>query len=49
VAKNDNDTDVRKARKTQIQRDEAIGYAWFLTTGEITQSSFSTLFIAYLL
>ncbi|XP_011015204.1 PREDICTED: uncharacterized protein LOC105118849, partial [Populus euphratica] len=27
VAKNDNDTDVRKARKTQIQRDEAIGYA----------------------
>ncbi|KAL3575554.1 hypothetical protein D5086_023655 [Populus alba] len=27
VAKNDNDTDVRKARKTQIQRDEAIGRA----------------------
>jgi hypothetical protein len=27
VAKNDNDTDARKARKTQIQRDEAIGYA----------------------
>ncbi|KAG6754297.1 hypothetical protein POTOM_042322 [Populus tomentosa] len=27
VAKNDNDTDVRKARQTQIQRDEAIGRA----------------------
>ncbi|KAL3512059.1 hypothetical protein ACH5RR_024776 [Cinchona calisaya] len=27
VAKNDNETDVRKARKAQIQRDEAIGKA----------------------
>ncbi|KAG9446540.1 hypothetical protein H6P81_012668 [Aristolochia fimbriata] len=27
VSKNDNDTDVRKARKAQIQKDEAIGRA----------------------
>ena len=49
VAKNDNDADARKTRKTQIQRDEAIGYAWFITSGEIMQSSFSTLCIAYFL
>jgi hypothetical protein len=27
VTKNVNDKDVRKARKAQIQKDEAIGYA----------------------